>query len=113
MTSGSVILFELGICILDHEGNVVLSRKFGDPVGAYDLLQKRQMPQEIKNILYELNHFDRVVVNEDNLYSILKNGGQNVEMMSAEQQHEYILFSRDLAAIRHSLPGELHPPKIR
>ena len=89
MTSGSVILFELGICILDHEGNVVLSRKFGDPVRAYDLLQKRQMPQEIKNILYELNHFDRVVVNEDNLYSILKNGGQNVEMMSAEQQQEY------------------------
>jgi nucleolar protein 56 len=89
MTSGSVILFELGICVLDHEGNVVLSRKFGDPVGAYDLLQKRQMPQEIKNILNELNHFDTVVVNEDNLYSILKNGGQNVEMMSTDQQQEY------------------------
>jgi nucleolar protein 56 len=89
MTSGSVILFELGICVLDHEGNVVMSRKFGDPVGAYDLLQKRQMPQEIKNILNELNHFDTVVVNEDNLYSILKNGGQNVEMMSTDQQQEY------------------------
>jgi nucleolar protein 56 len=89
MTSGSVILFELGICVLDHEDNVVLSRKFGNPVEAYDLLQKRQMPQEIKNIVHELDHFDRVVVNEDNLYSILKNGGQNVEMMSAEQQQEY------------------------
>jgi nucleolar protein 56 len=89
MTSGSVILFELGICVLDHDDNVVLSRKFGNPVEAYDLLQKRQMPQEIKNIVHELDHFDRVVVNEDNLYSILKNGGQNVEMMSAEQQQEY------------------------
>lgn len=85
---GSVILLELGICVFDREGNIVLSRKFSNPIEAYGLLQQQQMPQEIKNIENELKQFDKVAVNENNLYSILKNGGLNVEMMSVGQQQE-------------------------
>jgi nucleolar protein 56 len=85
---GSVILLELGICVFDREGNIVLSRKFGNPIEAYGLLQQQQMPQEIKNILNELKQFERIAVNENSLYSILKNGGLNVEMMSVGEQQE-------------------------
>ena len=85
---GSVILLELGICVIDREGNIVLSRKFSNPIEAYGLLQQQHMPQEIKNIVNELKQFERIAVNENNLYSILKNGGLNVEMMSVGEQQE-------------------------
>ncbi len=85
---GSVILLELGICVFDREGNIVLSRKFSNPIEAYGLLQQQQMPQEIKNIVNELKQFERIAVNENSLYSILKNGGLNVEMMSVGEQQE-------------------------
>ena len=85
---GSVILLELGICVFDREGNIVLSRKFSNPIEAYGLLQQQQIPQEIKNIVNELKQFDRVAVNDNNLYSILKNGGLNAEMMSMGEQQE-------------------------
>ena len=85
---GSVILLELGICVFDREGNIILSRKFSNPIEAYGLLQQQQMPQEIKNIVNELKQFERIAVNENSLYSILKNGGLNVEMMSVGEQQE-------------------------
>jgi nucleolar protein 56 len=85
---GSVILLELGICVFDREGNIVLSRKFSNPIEAYGLLQQQQIPQEIRNIVNELKQFERIAVNENSLYSILKNGGLNVEMMSMGEQQE-------------------------
>jgi nucleolar protein 56 len=85
---GSVILLEFGICVLDDEGKNFFSRKFSDPVDAYGLLRQHQSPLEIKDIGDELKGFEKVVVNDNNLYSILKKAGLNVDMMPPEQQQE-------------------------
>ncbi len=88
MKNGSIILLELGICVLDDQGKSLFSKKFSDPVGAYNLLQQQQAPQELNDIGDELRRFEKIVVNDSNLYYLLRNSGLNVDMMLTEQQQE-------------------------
>jgi nucleolar protein 56 len=85
---GSVIIVELGICVLDEEGKSVFSKRFSNPVDAFSLLRANRLPNEINSIGNELKHFERVVVNDDNLHSILENLGLAADMMPAEKQQE-------------------------
>jgi nucleolar protein 56 len=85
---GSVIIVELGICVLDEEGKSVFSKRFSNPVDAFSLLRANRLPNEINSIGNELKHFERVVVNDDNLHSILGNLGLAADMMPAEKQQE-------------------------
>ena len=85
---GSVIIFELGICVLDEEGKSVFSKRFSNPVDAFSLLRANRLPNEINSIENELKHFERIVVNDDNLHSILGNLGLATDMMPAEKQQE-------------------------
>ena len=85
---GSVIIIELGICVLDEEGKSVFSKRFSNPVDAFSLLRANRLPNEINSIGNELKHFERVVVNDDNLHSILGNLGLAADMMPAEKQQE-------------------------
>ncbi|HEU4822220.1 MAG TPA: hypothetical protein VFS97_02235 [Nitrososphaeraceae archaeon] len=85
---GSVILLELGLCVLDDQGKNIFSKKFSNPVDAHGLLRRQETLHEIKDIEDELKRFERIVVNDNNLYSILKNAGMEVNMMPLEQQQE-------------------------
>ena len=85
---GSVIIVELGICVLDEEGKSVFSKKFSNPVDAFSLLRANRLPNEINSIENELKHFERIVVNDDNLHSILGNLGLAADKMPAEKQQE-------------------------
>ena len=85
---GSVIIVELGICVLDEEGKSVFSKRFSDPVDAFSLLRANRLPNEINAIENELKHFERIVVNDANLHSILGNLGLAADMMPAEKQQE-------------------------
>ncbi|HKI08355.1 MAG TPA: hypothetical protein VKA09_08160 [Nitrososphaeraceae archaeon] len=85
---GSVIIVELGICVLDEEGKSVFSKRFSNPVDAFSLLRANRLPNEINSIENELKHFERIVVNDDNFHSILGNLGLAADMMPAEKQQE-------------------------
>jgi nucleolar protein 56 len=85
---GSVIIVELGICVLDEEGKSVFSKRFSNPAEAFSLLRANRLPNEINTIENELKHFERIVVNDDNLHSILGNLGLAADMMPAEKQQE-------------------------
>jgi len=85
---GSVIIVELGICVLDEEGKSVFSKRFSNPVDAFSLLRANRLPNEINSIENELKRFERIVVNDDNLHSILGNLGLAADMMPAEKQQE-------------------------
>src|SRR5829696_4266799 len=85
---GSVIIVELGICVLDEEGKSVFSKRFSNPVEAFSLLRANRLPNEINTIENELKHFERIVVNDDNLHSILGNLGLAANMIPAEKQQE-------------------------
>jgi nucleolar protein 56 len=85
---GSVILVELGICVLDEDGKSVFSKKFSNPVDAFSMLQANKLPDEINSIENELKRFERIVVNDNNLHSMLKNLGLVADMMPAEKQQE-------------------------
>lgn len=85
---GSVILLELGLCVLDDQGKNIFSKKFSNPVDSYGLLLQQESPHEIKALEDELKNFEKVVVNDNKLHSILKNAGLDVDMMPVEQQQE-------------------------
>ena len=85
---GSVIIVELGICVLDEEGKSVFSKRFSNPVDAFSLLRANRFPNGINTIENELKHFERIVVNDANLHSILGNLGLAADMMPAEKQQE-------------------------
>src|ERR687897_1244685 len=85
---GSVIIVELGICVLDEEGKSVFSKRFSNPVDAFSLLRANRLPNEINSIEKELKHFERIVVNDANLHSILGNLGLAADLMPAEKQQE-------------------------
>ena len=85
---GSVILLELGIGVLDEDGKNVFSKKFRNPAHAYGLLRERQLPEEIEDITNEIMGYEKIKVNDGNLYSILTKSGLDVEMMPTEQQQE-------------------------
>ncbi|HEU4443722.1 MAG TPA: hypothetical protein VFR94_03505, partial [Nitrososphaeraceae archaeon] len=85
---GSVILIELGICVLNEESKSVFSKRFSNPVEAYSLIRANELPDEINRIENQLRNFERVVVNDDHLRSILIGLGLTADLMSAEQQQE-------------------------
>ena len=85
---GSVIVVELGICVLDEEGKSVFSKKFSNPMDAFSLLRANRLPNEINTIENELKHFERIVVNDNNIHSILGNMGLASDMMPPEKQQE-------------------------
>src|ERR687897_917649 len=84
----SVILIELGICVLNEEGKSVFSRRFSNPVEAYSLTRANELPDEINGIENHLRGFEKVVVNDDHLRAILIGLGLTADLMSAEQQQE-------------------------
>src|SRR5919112_5560717 len=85
---GSVIIVELGICVLDEEGKSVFSKRFSNPVDAFSLLRANRLPNEINGIENELRSFEKVVVNDDHLRAILLGLGLTADLMSAEKQQE-------------------------
>src|ERR671911_304181 len=92
----SVILIELGICVLNEEGKSVFSKRFSKPVEAYSLIRANELPDEINGIENHLRGFERVVVNDDHLRSILIGLGLTADLMSAEQQQE---IRKDVASL--------------
>jgi nucleolar protein 56 len=84
----SIILLELGIAALDEGGKVIASKKFDNPVRAYELLKNGRVPEEVDSIIKDLQHCENIIINDDDLHSALQDSGHNVVTMPIEQQEE-------------------------
>lgn len=83
--SASVILFELGIVILNDTNQLVKATKFQEPAGAFQSLSMGDN-KELAEILPELNRFHTIRVNHDILMAILARAGLRVELFSQSEQ---------------------------
>ncbi len=68
--SASVILFELGIVILNDTNQLVKATKFQDPASAFQSLSMGDK-EELAEILPELDQFHTIRVNHNILMAIL------------------------------------------
>jgi nucleolar protein 56 len=83
--SASVILFELGIVILNDTNQLVKATKFQDPASAFQSLSMGDN-KELEEILPELNQFNTIRVNHNILMAILARPGLRVELFSQSEQ---------------------------
>ena len=83
--SASVILFELGIVILNDTNQLVKTTKFEDPADAFQSLSMGDN-KELAEILPELDQFHTIRVNHNILMAILARPGLRVELFSQSEQ---------------------------
>jgi nucleolar protein 56 len=83
--SASVILFELGIVILNDTNQLVKATRFQDPARAFQSLSMGGK-EELVEVLPELDQFHTIRVNHDILMAILGRPGIRVELFSQSEQ---------------------------
>jgi nucleolar protein 56 len=83
--SASVILFELGIVILNDTNQLVRATRFQDPARAFQSLSMGGK-EELAEVLPELDQFHTIRVNHDILMAILGRPGIRVELFSQSEQ---------------------------
>ena len=83
--SASVILFELGIVILNDTNQLVKATRFQDPARAFQSLSMGEK-EELAEVLPELDQFHTIRVNHDILMAILGRPGIRVELFSQSEQ---------------------------
>ena len=83
--SASVILFELGIVILNDTNQLVKATRFQDPARAFQSLSMGER-EELAEVLPELDQFHTIRVNHDILMAILGRPGIRVELFSQSEQ---------------------------
>jgi len=82
-----VMLFELGIIILNDTNQLVKAARFQDPVSAFQSLSMGEI-KELEEIFPHLKLFHTIRVNNDNLMAILAREGLNVELFSPTEQDQ-------------------------
>ena len=89
MIDGSVrvMLFELGIIILNDTNQLVKAARFQDPARAFQSLSMGEN-KELAEIFPQLKQFHTIRVNNDILMAILARAGLNVELFSPTEQDQ-------------------------
>ena len=83
--SADVLLFEVGLVVLDDVGKLIHSRKFVQPSTAYHSLSLREN-RELTEILPLLRKFYSVRVSHSILLDILGKEGFRVELLAESEQ---------------------------
>ncbi|HSA72922.1 MAG TPA: hypothetical protein VLD84_03110 [Nitrososphaeraceae archaeon] len=86
MKIANVILFEIGICLLE-DSNLIYRKKFDNPEIEYSsILQGNK--SYLTDLIGQLKNFDQVRVNNKNLIHIFQTENINVKLMSDSRQDE-------------------------
>jgi nucleolar protein 56 len=84
----SLLMLELGLAVFDEDENLVVSKKFEDPIKAFGSLKNGESPDELNYVLDGLGNFDSIAVNNDLLRSLLMQFGFESFVMSEQRQNE-------------------------
>ena len=86
MKIANVILFEIGICVLE-DSNLIYSKKFDSPEIEYSSIIQRNKSY-LTDLIAQLKNFDQVRVNNKNLIDIFQPENIDVKLMSDSRQDE-------------------------
>jgi nucleolar protein 56 len=84
----SLLMLELGLAVFDEDENLVISKKFEDPIKAFGTLKNGESPDELNYVLDGLANFHSVAVNNELLRSLLMQFGFESFVMSQQRQNE-------------------------
>jgi nucleolar protein 56 len=84
----SLLMLELGLAVFDEDENLVVSKKFEDPIKAFGTLKNGESPDELNYVLDGLANFHSVAVNNELLRSLLMQFGFESFVMSQQRQNE-------------------------
>jgi nucleolar protein 56 len=82
----NVILFEIGICVLE-DSNLIYSKKFDSPEIEYSSIMQGNKSY-LTDLTAHLKYFDQVRVNNKNLIDIFQTDNIDVKLMSDSRQDE-------------------------
>jgi nucleolar protein 56 len=82
----NVILFEIGICILE-DSNLIYSKKFDNPELEYSSIMQGNKTH-LTDLITRLKNFDQVRVNNKNLIDVFQHENMDVKLMSDSRQDE-------------------------
>jgi len=82
----NVILFEIGICVLE-DSNLIYSKKFDSPEIEYSSIMQGNKSY-LTDLIDQLKNFDQVRVNNKNLIDIFQTESDEVKLMSDSRQDE-------------------------
>ena len=86
MKIANVILFEIGICVLE-DSNLIYSKKFDSPEIEYSSIMQGNKSY-LTDLIAQLKNFDQVRVNNKNLIDIFQTENDEVKLMSDSRQDE-------------------------
>ena len=86
MKIANVILFEIGICVLE-DSNLIYSKKFDSPEIEYSSIMQGNKSY-LTDLIDQLKNFDQVRVNNKNLIDIFQTENDEVKLMSDSRQDE-------------------------
>jgi nucleolar protein 56 len=84
----SLLMLELGLAVFDENENLVISKKFEDPIKAFGSLKNGKSPDELNYVLDGLANFHSIAVNNELLRSLLMQFGFESFVMSQQRQNE-------------------------
>lgn len=94
MKIANVILFEIGICVLE-DSNLIYSKKFESPEIEYSSIMQGNKSY-LTDLIAQLKNFDQVRVNNKNLIDIFQTENDDVKLMSDSRQDEISQNKLDL-----------------
>lgn len=94
MKIANVILFEIGICVLE-DSNLIYSKKFDSPEIEYSSIMQGNKSY-LTDLIAQLKNFDQVRVNNKNLIDIFQTENDEVKLMSDSRQDEISQNKLDL-----------------
>src|SRR5437870_9485585 len=84
----SVLLLELGLAAFDDNNNLIISKKFDNPIHSYRLLKSGENSLELKDLIERLRSFDYISVNDANIAFLLQESGLNSHVMPQGEQNK-------------------------
>jgi len=82
----NVILFEIGICVLE-DSNLIYSKKFDNPELEYSSIMQGNKSY-LTDLITQLKNYDQVRVNNKNLIDVFQPENMDVKLMSDSRQDE-------------------------
>jgi nucleolar protein 56 len=84
----SVLLLEMGLAVFDESNNLIISKKFDNPIHSYRLVKGGGRPAELDQLREILHSFDFISVNDPSIMFLLKQSGFNSHVMPEDQQRK-------------------------
>jgi nucleolar protein 56 len=84
----SVLLLEAGLAAFDQGNNLIVSKKFDNPIRSYRLLKEGERSAELDQLTETLHSFDLISVNDASIMLLLRQSGLNSHIMSDDEQRK-------------------------